>query len=476
MAIEPIYAHTPNEAGDWDLLTAHARRVAKLAAANAADLHASDLAEWLGIHHDAGKASEGFQAYLKACASEPAKKHQTVDHKGAGAIRAMATFEPLALLVQGHHGGIPDRGVFKSTKRNEFRTEPKARQLKATLERFDRLALDAPRSAEPPSFAGESPESFEFFLRMLFSALVDADHADTERHFNREASSERGNTIGLEELWARFKQDQEGLQTAAAPSLVNDIRRDVYESCLVSADLQPGFFRLTVPTGGGKTRSGLAFALKHALKSHMRRVIVAVPYLTITDQTATVFRDALGSERAVLEHHSNAGEFGDADGSASPQETWRRLASQDWDAPVIVTTTVQLFHSLFSNSPSRCRKLHRIAGSVIILDEAQTLPVHLRTPIFSVLRELVENYNVSVVLCTATQPAFEGFETLTHGVREIVANPIAMFRALDRVTYEWPCRTEKMVMGAGRGRNAPWVAIPHCGQHGCERDRSLQGA
>ena len=437
------YAHTPNEAGDWDLLAAHSRRVADQASANASAFDAAGIAEWLGLHHDAGKASEGFQAYLKLCATEPTKRHQSLDHKGAGAVRALSTYDVLALLVQGHHGGIPDMGVFKSTKMHEFRKEPRKGQLAETLRRFDALDLVVTGNPHPPKFAETSPLALEFFLRMLFSALVDADHGDTERHFSPDSSAERGSIHSLEHLWERLSTDQSALEAAAAPSAVNDVRRQVYKSCLRAAELQPGFFRLTVPTGGGKTRSGLAFALKHAIRWEMRRVIVAVPFLTITDQTAQVFRDALGDDRAVLEHHSGAGEHNDPDGLASPNEVWRRLSAQDWNAPVIVTTTVQLFQSLASNNPARCRKLHRISGSVIILDEAQTLPTNLRTPIFDLLRELVANYRVSVVFCTATQPAFEALSELPESVREIVPEPEAMFRTLERVTYEWPARDEQ---------------------------------
>ncbi|MBA2278169.1 MAG: CRISPR-associated helicase Cas3', partial [Chloroflexia bacterium] len=215
---------------------------------------------------------------------------------------------------------------------------------------------------------------------------------------------------------------------------------------LAASEQPPGFFRLTVPTGGGKTRASLAFALEHARRHGLERVIVAVPYLTITDQTADVYRRIFSDERAILEHHSGvidqrAGQTdSDQDEAQDDLATWRRLAAQDWNAPIIVTTTVQLFESIFSNRPSACRKLHRLVNSVIVLDEAQTLPIGLLDPILSALRSLVAHYGSSVLLCTATQPALDdapGFRGLPE-VREIVPDPPALYRQLSRVTYEWP--------------------------------------
>lgn len=438
-----MYAHTPNADGEWHGLSAHLLAVAERAAGNAESFGGSALARWSGLWHDVGKASTAFQSYLAICHREPGRKHTSVDHKGVGALQAIGICDELAFLIQGHHGGLPDQSSLRTTLK-ERAVDPRTADARERAQTAGVIPIDWRGNEELfyPSFV-QNPHSLELFLRMLFSALVDADHLDTERHFTPDKSADRGGVPDLATLAARLEAAQSVFQ-GAADSPVNRVRHEVYEACREAAALPPGFFRLTVPTGGGKTRSGLAFALRHALAHDLRRVIVAVPYLTITDQTADVYRQVLGDDRAVLEHHSGVGQREDPDGPPTLEAIWRRLAAQDWDAPVIVTTTVQLFESLFARSPSACRKLHRIARSVVILDEAQTLPTPLLEPILDVLRELVTNYGVSVVLCTATQPSFNkapGFSDL-RDVREIAPDPARLFRTLKRVAYEWPALVE----------------------------------
>ncbi len=283
----------------------------------------------------------------------------------------------------------------------------------------------------------------DLFVRLVFSGLVDADFLDTEQHFAPERSARRMPAPGLGVLWERFERRH--AETFAPPvpgDVVGEVRAEVYRQCIEAADGPRGIFRLTVPTGGGKTLSALAFALRHALRNNQRRVIAAVPYLTITEQTADAYRAALETPRdvgrVVLEHHSEAFTGRDQDEVLEPAMVWGRLAAENWDAPVVVTTTVQLFESLFANMPARCRKLHHLAGSVLILDEAQALPPHLLTPILDVLRELVAHYGVSVVLCTATQPAFGAIDAFTSvTATEIVPDAARLFRSLRRVRYDW---------------------------------------
>lgn len=290
---------------------------------------------------------------------------------------------------------------------------------------------------------------------MLFSCLVDADALDTEAHWQPEAGTIRTQTrMTLVDLWNHFLLDQERLgrqvqESGLASTQVNRVRASVYNACVEGASLPPGLFRLTVPTGGGKTRSATAFALRHGIEHGLRRVIYAVPFLTITEQTVDVLRSALGDQASILEHHSGIEPKTreNDDGAESADEQWRRLVSDNWDAPIVVTTTVQLFESLFARKTRKCRKLHNIASSVIILDEFQTVPEHLREPIFDVLSELVSNYGVTVVLCTATQPVLDTIETelTARGMspRELAPDPAQAFRALNRVRITWPTNGER---------------------------------
>jgi len=268
-------------------------------------------------------------------------------------------------------------------------------------------------------------------LRMAFSCLVDADYVDTERHFDPQRAAMRVPPSRAGDLLPLLLVDQERIMLGKVGA-VNAVRREVYGHCLSTATESPGVYRLVAPTGAGKTRSALAFGLRHAVEHHLERVIFAVPYLSITDQVAHVARSIFGAEN-VLEHHS---------GILTREPSFEsKLAVQNWSAALIVTTTVQLLESLLSNRPSRCRKLHNIANSVIILDEVQTLPIMLLQPIVSVLQELVDRYGCSVVLSTATQPALTGESRYLQGfgtVRDIVGPEKARehFQKLRRVSYE----------------------------------------
>lgn len=454
-----LVAHTPPEGSDeWHYLDDHLLAVARMASEFAEPFGGQGLAWWAGIDHDAGKSHPTFQDYLWKNVVQPNKKHPTVDHKMAGSLQARvdAQFEPLLQVIHGHHGGLSDTGDLnlrvESVIAHDQRRILDALAAYSTMERVT-LARKSRQAPTMPAWTRENLHSLEFFVRMLFSALVDADGLDTEGHRNPESAEVRDTALpSITDLLKTFDEDHAAF--IASPNVianrdvpVNLIRAEVYEACVSKAASSPGFFRLTVPTGGGKTRSGLAFALNHAQTHGMRRVIAAVPFLTITDQTAKVYRDIFLGERTVLEHHSAVEILHpDEAGSETPEAMWQRLVSQNWEAPLIVTTTVQLFESLFSNRITQCRKLHNIAGSVIILDEIQTVPVDLRGPIFDVLKELVTHYNVSVVLSTATQPALDTIsaelEADGRGVVEIAPDPVRLFKSLERVCYEWPCMKE----------------------------------
>lgn len=348
----------------------------------------------------------------------------------------------LAFLVAGHHGGLADMTDLKHRLETKG-ADPRIREsIAAAEELLPELKTIPALASTLPTHLRSVPET-ELFIRLLFSALVDADFLDTEAYFNNELSELRGASSSLSDLWHRLQVNHESLTANASHSLLNSLRQEIFDACCTAADQPPGVFRLTVPTGGGKTRSGMAFALRHALQHRLDRVIVAIPYTSIIEQNADEYRKIFGQE-AVLEHHSAVESLDDGD-EVSSDRVKMRLASENWDAPIVVTTTVQLFESFFANRPSRCRKLHNIVRSVIILDEVQTLPIELLTPILDVLRELTTHYGVSVVLCTATQPALDDSPYLRgfRNVREIVPNPERYFALLKRVNYEIPVSTEK---------------------------------
>jgi len=306
---------------------------------------------------------------------------------------------------------------------------------------FNKIVEYAKQLPSPPRI--QLPElnrtQRELFIRMVFSALVDADYLNTEKHFNEKQYILRQNQIRVETLWSIFDAEQRRfINTADSESKVNKVRKEAYDLCDKAAAGKPGVYRLTVPTGGGKTRSSLAFALKHAVENKMDRVIVAIPYTSIIDQTATEYRKILGAD-AVLEHHSQVSV--PADEGQDMGQISSRLAIENWDAPLVVTTTVQLFESLFSCKPGKVRKLHNLCRSVIVIDEVQSLPPELLTPTLDILKELVKRYSISVVLCTATQPAFEDSHYLQpfQGVQvhEIVPKEIykGHFKKLERIKY-----------------------------------------
>lgn len=281
-------------------------------------------------------------------------------------------------------------------------------------------------------------DGFALWVRMLFSCLVDADFLDTESFMDPGKAERRGLPTDLSDLLARFDRALADLTAGADPTPVNSLRAEILAQCRKIAAASPGLFSLTVPTGGGKTLASMAFALEHARRFGKRRVIYVIPYTSIIEQTADVFRGIFGE--AVIEHHSNA--------ESSPEdETQRsRLACENWDAPIVVTTSVQFFESLFAARTSRCRKLHNLVDSVVVIDEAQLLPADFLQPILDVLNLLSRHYGMSVVLSTATQPALASQEYFDprrnirglQDVREIIDDPDALYRALKRVEVRLP--------------------------------------
>lgn len=444
------YSHTPNDEGhgNWHGLAEHLRGVAAKARRFAESFGGGALAYWLGLIHDIGKYSDEFQGYLYEChraqLAGEVSGGRGPDHSSTGAWLAFHLFgtAPLAAIVAGHHGGLP--GTEHLHTRLASRDEHHIRNVisqglaeVSELDETDELDIPAP-------FASNNNLQLEMFHRFLFSALVDADYLDTEAHFDLKlAEARKYGSNHIQSLQQRFMNEYElkfGRATITDPRTVNDVRHVVFNRCLETARAAPGMFRLTVPTGGGKTLSSLAFALEHAVEHDLERVIIAIPFTSIIEQTATEYRRFLGTD-VVLEHHSMVDEPNDLDGRADIGAVRMRLAAENWDMPVVVTTTVQLFDSLFSNRPRACRKLHRLARSVLVLDEVQSLPGHYLAPILDVLQELVTNYGSSVVLCTATQPEYTTADVpMRLDVREIVPEYTEHFRLLRRVDYKWEPR------------------------------------
>jgi CRISPR-associated endonuclease/helicase Cas3 len=430
---DDLIAHTANAGGVRHPLIDHLRSTAVLASSFADAWGAADLGRCAGLLHDVGKASPEFQSYLRL-AEVGSPLARSVDHKRAGAILAASRrLEPLACLIQGHHGGLHD---MEDTR--VWLTEVKLETL-ASLEQLPASLQELLAGATAAVPKIPDPEDAELFIRFLFSALVDADFLDTEAHFNPEHAAARQRQMpSLDDLRRRLDAKYTELRARASASEVNTVRAEIADHCRRAASLDRGIFRLAAPTGGGKTLAAMSFALEHAVHHDLRRVIVAIPFTSITEQTAGVYRDLFGGQ-AVLEHHSNV----ERPWGKTPTELLAtRLSAENWDAPVVVTTTVQLLESLFANSTSQCRKLHRIARSVIVIDEAQALPPHLIDPIVRMLQQLCTGYGCSVVLSTATQPTSENLRELSwlNDSRDLVPEPRRYFDRLRRV--EWSVASE----------------------------------
>lgn len=439
--IVPIYAHSANACGERQLLDNHLRAVAGHAREMAQPFGGGDIAYLAGLWHDVGKADPEWQRRLIEC-EQGTRRRVGIDHKCAGALLAKKVgCWIVGLIIHAHHGGLKHpRRDFSPWLEEMSRLRGPCQAIETLrMAMNDLLVHDAPTS--PAHVTDEL--GAEMFLRMAYSAVVDADSLDTESHKLGGRPAERRSTMTLKQLWERFEAQAVG--GSVGGDAVGRVRHEVLQACIEAAAKPRGFFRLTVPTGGGKTRSSMAFALRHGIEHGLRRVVVAVPFTTITQQTAMVYREIFGDDRAVLEHHSaaseGAGAASDDEDSFADDAVWQRLAAENWDAPVVVTTTVQLFESLFSNRRSKTRKLHNLSRSVIILDEAQALPAGLLSPILSGLDQLRAHYGATVVFSTATQPALDLISEFGKvEAEEIVRDRERHFEMLRRVEYDW--RTE----------------------------------
>lgn len=435
MANMDYYAHTglDRDRSDWQLLPDHLYNTAALAAERAAPLGLGHTAHMTGLFHDFGKYDPAFDRVLRG-------ENIRVDHSTAGAAllyaRAPAGLrlcaEVAAYAILGHHAGLPDRRNADSSMERRFETfrDPITPEISAAAQPdFGPVAKELAKLAMRPATRGFD---LSVAVRMVFSCLVDADFRDTEAFYAKLNVTQLDRTWqALADLLPEWRQAFDAHMAGFdRDGPINRLRADILAHVRQGAAKPPGLFTLTVPTGGGKTLASLGFALDHAARYGKRRIIYAIPYTSIIDQTAAIFRKLFGD--AVLEHHSAI----DDERIGPERKDKLRLAMEDWAAPLVVTTNVQFFESLFAARPSRCRKLHNIAGSVIVLDEAQCLPRKLLMPALRMIDTLCAHYGCSVVLCTATQPAFDSRQLKQGGLpledRELASDPGRLARELRR--------------------------------------------
>lgn len=444
-----VFAHSieGRPQAEWEPWGHHSLAVADRAESFAGAFGAAELGRAAGLLHDAGKLRAGFQRYIRG--EGPRAEHAICGAALARQRYDRLTGQILAYVAAGHHGGLPDGGGGDD------------RSLATRLQGADALLADMapwperlPLPARPAIPLGRDrarlPFAAGFFTRMVFSALVDADFLETERFYDDGLARTRRRIADIalsaieDRVTARAAElARSALQRAAsaAERRIAERREAIRAACLDAATRAPGVFALSVPTGGGKTLASLAFALRHARTHGLRRVVYVIPYTSIIEQTADVFRRALGPDlaEAVVEHHSAAAEVTGDDGEDTMGRKRLRLAAENWDAPVVVTTSVQFFESLYASRVSRCRKLHNLAGAVVVLDEVQTLPTSLLEPCLAALRELADNYRASVVLCSATVPDLRHSPNLGSGfpdMHEIAQGLPDLAEAFRRVQAE----------------------------------------
>jgi len=463
-----FFAHVKqNEDGSWKephVLVDHLNDTAKRTRKSAAEFENGDWGELTGFWHDLGKFHPAWQKYLCRKSGYDTEAHleesnNRPNHSTAGAVLVFEKFNNsiaskiLAYIIGGHHSGLPDwtpqlnSRIYDENKNLIKDDLNRIVEIDEAKEFLDKTIPTSIPIIYKNSVDKNSNEQLHLWIRMLFSCLVDADFLDTEKYMDKK---ERGGYLGINELKRRF--DNYMLEKKSDSEL-NKRRNKILSQCRKRAELKPGIFSLTVPTGGGKTLASMAFALEHAIKYDKKRIIVAIPYTSIIEQTSKVFKYGtdidkeieklngtgkfLFGEDQVIEHYSNL--------DPEKENYKNRLASENWDAPIIVTTNVQLFESLFANRTSACRKLHNITNSIIILDEAQMLPQGYFRPILSVLKGLVNHFGVTVVLMSATQPSLKGkIGTETNSIEglenviEIIADPDSLAKDFKRSEFVLP--------------------------------------
>lgn len=426
--IKPTSSLNPK---DWKIQTNldHSEGVARLAAKFASEFNMEQWGKVTGILHDKGKEAKLFQDYIKFSSGYDISIHcqNNVKHSYVGALIAKKQYPNCYPLISypilGHHAGLADYMDFENYMKMDIPSDVSRPKITYNL-------------AIPNNLHLSGKEQVHHLIRMLYSCLVDADFLDTESFMNESNSSIRGNHTSLADLLPLLDNYLSQLTSNAPDTEVNRIRKEIQEQCVRTSEQVPGFYSLSVPTGGGKTLSSILWAIHHAIKNGKKRIIIAIPYTSIIIQTAQILREIFGEEN-VLEHHSeNDIDFNDESLNALKL----RLATENWDYPIIVTTNVQLFESIFSNRPSSCRKLHNICNSVLILDEVQSLPISFLQPIIDSLKAYQIMFGISVLFTTASLPAIKGdhgnSQAIFHGIQiiqEIIPDSFKLQDKLRRV-------------------------------------------
>lgn len=431
------FAHSKKGAdiSEWQLLIVHLLNVAHLASRFAKKIGGSEYAYYIGLMHDLGKYFKDFQIKRLIL-----NLKIDIDHMTAGGWILYNSFKSKGMeqigfilysISMGHHGGLKNFDTIQINPKLEEIPDSFFEKMHYNPNELGILNKTFPLKIIHSSRERQALAGF-LFTKMLFSCLVDADYLDTEKFMSPERyASRQYNYSNLFTIKNRLGKYIKNLQKSSTRNKINNIRTEIYTQCLSKAKERKGIFLLTISVGGGKTLTSTAFSLDHACYHNMDRIIYTAPLTSIIEQNSKVLREACG-ENNVIEHHSNV--------DSAKQEEHEILSAENWDAPIIVTTHVQLFESLFSCSTSRSRKLHNICNSVIILDEVQEIPVHYLKPILYAIQELVDNYNCTVILCTATQPAFlyrKDFPIGFKDVIELAKNPQALLKKMKRVQYNY---------------------------------------
>lgn len=426
------YAHSENNHNEKHVLSKHLYQTANFAESCACREDYKVIFKITGLLHDIGKYQSEFQSYLANGGKRGSVPHASW---GAGYARLCRAIEA-SIAIDGHHKGLPDNSAWKSD------TEPFNRREISGFEDITKAfisdtKIDEADIKKTDSLIFANPAQREVFIRYLFSALTDSDWLSTEEHFAPETFNKRmGASLPIDSMINRLEEE---FSNKSKDGEINQLRNDARNQAIRKADMSCGFYSLAIPTGMGKTLTSMAWALRHAKKNNLKRIIIVLPYINIIDQTAQVLKTIFGEEW-VLEHHSSYNEdYDEQDGAEScfSIQECKKLACENWDYPIIVTTTVQFFESLFSNRRAQCRKIHNIAGSVVIFDEVQVFPKEVILPTLRMLEDVQAIMNASFLFCTATQPAFikrQGFDGIS-AITPLIDNPAVFYEKTKRVNY-----------------------------------------